>query len=136
MTLSEIIARVEAATGPDRELDAEIGRALGLDVRAEFAEEPDLGDWFIGQPRECGSWMEQDALPDYTASLDAALTLVPKRYGRDLPIHMQRTTSFGCCAVVWHDPEFNRSERGDAGTMPLAVCAASLRARLAMEKSA
>lgn len=69
--------RVESATGPDRELDGQI---------AEIAE-----PWRVAQTR-CireadGAWGHIDdkllfqAIPAYTASLDAAMTLVPEGWG-------------------------------------------------------
>lgn len=73
--LSTLIARLERATGPDRELDVLI-----------FKSRPDLVD-----ERHCVSWCRMEGrtdltrddfiaawAPEYTASLDAALTLVPK----------------------------------------------------------
>src|SRR5690606_10066964 len=90
--MSDLLAlaeRCEAATGPHRELDALIwcalngkrykdhfpvefggGQALGH-TRVEFTEPPRRTRLVSGQ--HCGG----DALP-YTASLDAAMTLVPE----------------------------------------------------------
>lgn len=74
-----LIARLEAATGPDRELDAEIvcalnGYTIHEDTRQFF---PKHFAFWSGKPWEslcsnCSSW------PEYTSSLDAALSL-----GRD-----------------------------------------------------
>ena len=53
--IEELIARLEAATGPDRELDAAIA----------------------GTDAATAQWHSEDETPFYTASIDAALTLVP-----------------------------------------------------------
>jgi hypothetical protein len=69
--LSSLIARVEAAAGPDREIDAEIDLAIFPDRRI-------VGDHVIdrmgfGKP-----------VPHYTSSIDAALTLLPEGAGYNL----------------------------------------------------
>lgn len=106
--LLELAARCEAATGADRELDGDIGRVTG-------------------------AWKTQSSYREYrpTASIDAALTLVPE----------------GCHASV--DTELGLAECGilqrrhddsgvtvvafvsDCSTAALAICAAALRARAA-----
>lgn len=53
--LSDLISRLERASGPDRELDGAIAEAIGLSV-----------------PHDPAGWP-----PRYTSSLDAAVTLVP-----------------------------------------------------------
>ncbi len=62
--LLSLAERVEASAGPDRELDCRIYCALsggGFDTYATVV--PDFNDW---------------TTPFYTASLDAAMTLVPE----------------------------------------------------------
>jgi hypothetical protein len=74
-TLIELAARVEAATGPDRELDAEIFRAVLwpdwlLQTNCDlFPDQVKPGR--IQEPGGCG-WRQA---PAYTRSLDAAMTL-------------------------------------------------------------
>jgi hypothetical protein len=116
--LLELAERCEAATGPDREIDAAICRATKVCV-----EQPD------------GSWMRY--LTDgychsmhplnVTASIDAALTLVPegrgyiyKRHGIKSAIRAQIESGDRTTFV-----------QGDAATLALAICAAALRARAA-----
>ena len=60
---NDLIARLEAATGPDRELDAAIALTVGLDIGRGRAHSQD------------------SRVSAYTASIDAALTLVPKGWG-------------------------------------------------------
>lgn len=71
--LLELAARVEAATGPDRELDLLIAKALGF--RALHLAFIPGGSDLAWDPRGsgCGFVVEH-----YTASLDAALSLVPE----------------------------------------------------------
>jgi hypothetical protein len=109
----ELIAlaeRVEAASGPDRELDAAINTALRLG-----------SDWSRGTPEASRVWALH-----FTASLDAAMTLVPEPQSFTIS-HCGNT-----CARVQiiggdpcsNDPEFD----GDAASPALALAAASLRA--------
>ena len=115
---AELLARLESADGPDRELDAMIQHRITSGVG-------------------CGA--AQDAPPRYTASIDAALTLVP-----DGCLSMVRT--------VWADAHapterpvgyasVDRYFKDDAGlfwkenflalgeTPALALAAAALKAR-------
>ena len=63
-----LAARVEALTGPDRTVDQDVARAVGWVERR--------GHWDMpGGSRPWGySWLD---IPRYTASLDAAASLVP-----------------------------------------------------------
>jgi hypothetical protein len=120
MKLIELADRCEKATGPDRELDAQIW--LASEPRTEGAV-PD---------ENCAGWVRRDGwafgcakAPDYTASLDAAMTLVPEGYdwviGRTnggLTIHAE---------VGGRGDEYMRF----GSTPALALCAAALRARAA-----
>lgn len=70
--LIELAARVEAAEGPGRELDALIASALG------WREVPNptfagglVGRWY----RADGTLTDHYGVPHFTASLDAAMTL-------------------------------------------------------------
>lgn len=85
--LMELASRVEAGEGPDRELDAAIGVAVA--------------GYFLGEPRypgaerrygyvdkegcrvEPGNGAADRLIPPYTASLDAAMTLVPEGWAID-----------------------------------------------------
>ena len=112
--LEELAARCEQAAGPDRKLDLEIARLQGVTVWQRNDE--DTGNY------ETTHW-------HYTDKIDDALTLVPDEFNRPAAVHFQRSRNFGCCAVVWTNSEFNRSVRGDAKTMALALCAAALRTK-------
>jgi hypothetical protein len=66
-----LASRVEAAGGADRALDGAIATALGwTEVHASFLRAD------LGRPPGVIDWW--DHVPSYTASLDAALSLVPE----------------------------------------------------------
>lgn len=105
--MKDLIERLEKATGPDRELDNLI--------------------WFwLGQPLpdDCA-----DCPARYTASLDAALTLVPEScswacgYSRLVP-HNAKVYVEGTGAFIG-ECDSNRA---------IALCIAALRARMAAER--
>ena len=65
--LSALLANLEAATGPSRELDAKIARAVGWRERDGMLHR----EWISPAHRVA-------ELPFFTKSLDAAMTLVPE----------------------------------------------------------
>jgi len=127
--LLALAARAEAATGADRELDV----AIGLLGRFYVAEprwpgaEPMIG--YVdddGARVEPGNGAQDSLVPRYTASLDAALSLVPEGWGFGVRTtdDRQHTARASC----W--TEGNRGEYCYAAATPaLALCCAALRAR-------
>lgn len=75
--LLSLADRVEALTGPDREVDADIAVAISNDPAAWVVRDIPSAI-FTHKP---GWWRDRDdkshSAPSYTASLDAAMTLVP-----------------------------------------------------------
>jgi hypothetical protein len=117
MTKDELVKlaeRCEAASGPDRELDREIALTFGhpWDYAADWGPR--------GHDRPT-------AFP-YTASIDAAMTLVPEGPGRGC-FAMSRDRFKRTHCSVWTDAEFNRKVISAGATPALALCAAALRAR-------
>lgn len=106
--LLELADECERAGGPDRSLDLAI-------ICAAFPK------------------VKLGGVPEYTSSLDAALTLVPE--GHDVKITQAsgpgRADWYGRCALrtEWGD---GISHRGNAANGALALCAAALRARAAI----
>lgn len=102
--MTDLIARIESADGPDRELDAEIAKAVGAQgtYRADFLGWDDVGH-AIYRP----------GYARYTASIDAALTLVPDDCGF---VVMGKAAKVGC-------------HIGSGATPALALAAAALKAR-------
>jgi hypothetical protein len=102
--MEALIQRVEKAEGPDRELDGEIH---GIPSAA------------------CCDW---DDVPHYTASLDAAVSLVPS--GWDWSI----SKGWNEAAIASLAPAEKAAEvTTEAATAALALLAAILKALLAME---
>ncbi len=98
--------RVEALTGPDREMDAAI--------------------WAIGTLREWPPRLDilaqayRDNAPRYTASIDSAMTLVPEGYGFMVD---------GFKDAWFADLDAGQQMSAHATTPALALTAAALRAR-------
>lgn len=119
-SLIELAERVEAATGRDRELDALIHIEAGL---AEGNTVAFKTGWCAGSetnPRPVEA-------PAYTASIDAAMSLVPEGWmwvGGSSPTHNAGM------AVTRDGTQDGFDAR--AATPALALCAAALRARASL----
>jgi hypothetical protein len=105
--MRELAERCEKATGPDRDLDAEIDKAIHPD------------DWTDGL------WFDPSRhdLPAYTASLDAAMSLVPEG--------MLWLAGYAVDGRAIATVDFDHQRA--AATPALALCAAALRARATKE---
>ena len=126
--VAALVGRVEAATQPDRRIDAEIASLAGLRIVEE------------GHPlgRCCyDSDGRLIVLPRYTASLDAAMALVPTGFmwrlqswpdGVNSALLEKNAGDFGAIDA--------RHTETLAATPALALCAAALRAALHERKSA
>lgn len=139
--------RCEQASGPDRELDAEIGAACGIinfsnpydmlgtpffrvtedGLRVEFCTRLDDGSEHIIASRKPH---------EFTASLDAAMTLLPAS-DWEFSLEWQAGSPLWCpdaemIAIVKIGDPLLRME-AEAATPALALCAASLRARALKE---
>jgi hypothetical protein len=131
MTLLELAERCEQATGPDRELDLAIGlNALGWEwVENYFDSNPILD---IGAPNHIG-WRESNPLPDCvpspTASLDAALVVVPDCHIWTLFQHEEYAVALVTNRTLPRRVIDADEWRCVAATPALALCAAALRAQ-------
>lgn len=105
--LKALAERCEAADGPSRELDAEI--AVALNLPWDYA-----ADW---GPRG----MDKPVAQPYTASLDAAMMLLPEGY-------MWGIGSTGSATLAKPVNGLFPVHRGNAATPALALTAACLRA--------
>jgi len=120
---SDLAARVEAATGADRELDAAIFRLLGwLPI-----DNPTHAGGLVGRWTRGGVMSGHSGPPDYTRSVDAALMLVPDGYFARIYCEAPQAI-----IVAWTDTvgweEVCRSAL--CSTPALALTAAALRAHL------
>lgn len=122
MTIGELVAALEAATGPDRELDAEVYKA----EHPKFTlDRPHMHERLqsIATLNKC---------PRYTASLDAALTLVPE--GAAFQFLYEPNAINGHDAIVW--PKCDKWVNPNTGMavhkyLAIALCIAALKARAA-----
>jgi len=132
ITLLALAERCEQAAGPDRELDVAIALACGIVTSRE-------GDCFYGHKYYSVMVLDYDyddteyrapELPSYTASLDAAITLVPEGWGWAVS-----TTLAGLPCAYGHPPGNGLAvswiDDTPAATPALAMCAFALRARAA-----
>lgn len=112
---ADLITRLESADGPSRELDADIARAIGWEC---VVRDPEAQGKYVCWRKHyrSGEWI---MLPRYTASIDAALTLVPE--GWDWAIFH---TNGGLTIHAWCGDKIDHF--GD--TPALALCIAALRA--------
>lgn len=131
-TLRDLISKLEAATGPSRELDAAIVLALypeaSIRLYIEGDTEPTV---FHAAPLV----PNKHELPHYTASIDAALTLVPEGYfwscGHNPDPDDDTPSDYGAMLCrYWHVSD--RSDTSAVGATPaLALCIAACKAQLA-----
>lgn len=121
MTPTELIAALEAATGPSRELDGEIALAVNAVPvnysRRGVATASARAEWWDDSRETC--WW---SAPHFSASLDAAMTLVPDKMGWEMDNWPQGK-------MLYH-----AAIRGGHGlsnaTSAIALCIAALKARL------
>ncbi|TXH54333.1 MAG: hypothetical protein E6Q97_11285 [Desulfurellales bacterium] len=124
--LLKLAERVEALSGPDREVDSEIDR---LTFRGPFEDRlcGCMGNCLPGHPAYDGACV---SVPHYTASLDAAMTLKPEGW---------RVQHLGHCLGGWrcrvetngppsHSIVVGFPKKEPTATPALALCSAALRA--------
>lgn len=115
----ELVARLEKATGPDRELDHQVLIACGWMVDSD--ERGEIHHYI--DPK--GALWAPSYLPEPTQSIDAALSLVPEGYqktlwlGADNSAHVElKTPAHKLGPVAGHEH-----------SIAIALCIAALRAR-------
>ena len=122
---ADLIARLEAATEGSRELDCAIEIAVGrCDPTGELLDD----EWYWNEWRPFGSTEVVEPLcqpmPYYTTSLDAALTLVPEGWWRQ--VFETRNGKWDARLIRQADSECITSMHAASG--PLAVCITAIRA--------
>lgn len=111
--MRELVERIEAADGPSRELD----EAIRLLIEHNIVVALDLAGGYVGQ-----------STPSFTASIDAALTLLPEGAQWGTGSRDGTLRSWAWCALNYEQPN-ERMELAFAATPALALVAAILRAR-------
>lgn len=132
--MTELAERIEALDGPCREVDAEIFKAIGaplpkaaFGMDIELRPDPNSASGFIVP---VGEMQVRYECPAYTASLDAAMTLVPEPRIKGEHVSIGVWTGPGVHAPhVRASAWVSGSERVLAATPALALCAAALRAK-------
>lgn len=128
--LLELAKRCEAATGPDTQLDVVIACTLHGWVQAEGRP------WLFYDPAD--KWKRSRKANPYTASLDAAMTLVPEDHTvqlSDWDATILREKGAWQAIILpmgarGNMTQYTFTNRCDhAATLALAICAAALRAR-------
>jgi hypothetical protein len=121
--------RCEQATGPDRELDTLIAPHAGWKEAGKLSVMGSkMPAWL--PPGKSGADNKVLKVPAFTASLDAAMTLVPE--GWDWSAGTGRGTGWATLGLPDDDQMGGSSDDEvscDAATPALALCAAALRAR-------
>src|SRR5688572_1658024 len=120
--LLDLADRCEQTTGPDRRLDADIHCALNPEFHVD---ERDSGVIFVVKNLDERGGFYTGAKA-YTASLDAAMTLMPEGWLWQVNL-WANGASAECASVKPYEP----CGRYQAATPALALCAAALRARAA-----
>lgn len=125
MTMQSLIVRLEAASGPDRELDGRIWCALN---GYPFVQWDGAGCVYRG--RDGIGHIAHDHIREWTRSIDASMTLVPDGWSWKL-LHEPKYTRVyrvvvrGASTLAEVAPAYVIS----SPTPALALCIAALRAR-------
>jgi hypothetical protein len=130
ITLLTLAERCEQAAGPDRELDAEIALAIGYTREKKGRER--IAWWRNPKGQQLGYDGWHNFPPSFTASLDAAVTLVPE--GRAWTVGQNLHHWHWQASINALNDEGNPTSigfGGPCGWPALALCAAALRARAA-----
>jgi len=115
LDLNPLIQCLEKATGPDRELDNEIYTEV---LRTQ-----------IIKPGQRPLTSDREYTPQYTASIDAALTLVPEGWR---VYQLGQRADYWCASIFTVKPHLAPTTswaRVHAATPALALCIAALKAK-------
>jgi hypothetical protein len=128
--LEELAERVEKLTGPCREADEDIARAVGYVPARGSNVEIAYGHFYVDAD---GDYI--GAPPKFTASLDAAMTLVPEGWFlADLGLWRSGAPTRTWAATLKLDPQCDeRVHTSNKPSAAIALCTVALRARAASE---
>lgn len=132
--LLELIGRLEKATGPDRELDAQIWLAVTPGATRKTTHvDHHVRPYDIDETRRADGRLI--VVPEYTASIDAALMLVPEGSAWFIQKYDDGSYEAGIKydraeQSAWNrTPGFTQQSNAMGMTPALALCIAALRAR-------
>lgn len=122
MTRAELLAALAAATGPDREIDAQIALLIGVVPEGAFrpCAALDIGTFATGDRY----W----TCERYTGSLDAAMTLVPEGWRLASIVIGWDGDAYYYDAQIARDDK-PQDANGEHALIPFALCIAALSAR-------
>ncbi len=136
MTRTELIAALEAAEGPSRELDAEIElwrqQALGLAAgwKANYSLDKGRTRGWLWDGKNLSS---QTEAPHYTESIDAALSFTPE--GEQYCLGCLSDTRVPVRGIPRYHAWVGCTETVYGATPAIALCIANLRALEAQEEA-
>jgi hypothetical protein len=145
--IDAIIAELSEVTGPSREMDAQIALANGYECPRTGNTLAQIMSWAPSNTiQEIARWSELPTtafvLPRYTASLDAAMTLVPDRWEVESIGQVYGGSDRGkwTCGLYTRNPGLGpqsstndpSASSGRVATAALALCIAALRVRSAL----
>jgi hypothetical protein len=126
MTRSELIAALETATGPSRDLDAEIAAVAGVQCRSRrTAGGKNKGREWLVDTDAGGIEMWSHHPPAYTGSMDAILVLVPSTW----QWHCGTCNEDDMPWATLTDTDTWADYGAEAATPTLALCSACIKAR-------
>ena len=126
--LKLLIGRLEEATGPDMQLDADIAKAMGAFVKRSLLIPIDVATGSRSMHSiEIGQSVGWVYVPAYTSSIDAAVQLVPEGYSWHL-----WSIENGLPNAEVRDKSGNPYY--GMGKGPISLCSAALKAIDAMRK--
>lgn len=134
---TKLAERIEALEGPCREMDAEIFKAVGaplpkaaFGMDIELQPDPNSASGFV---MPVGELQVRYECPAYTASLDAAMTLVPEGWAHGYRWNAKYKSAYAWCDFIPEAPfkpeELLSQHSRKCATPALALLAAALRAQ-------
>lgn len=139
--LEELIAALESAEGPDRELDTEIGIVSGQVAPVLNAD----GSWqnygsnshpeYLFEIPVGGFPFSQKRIQYYTSSVDIAIALA-KRVSPQTTMNIRIASDGSAHVQIFSHPEQRGFDpKGQHDVPAIAICLATLRAKLSQEKN-
>lgn len=143
--MNDLIERIEAASGPDRELDELIRCEVFAPWGAYVKQSPINGSWCIyhvGYDGKERLWGPRNITPEqrfgrFSSSIDAALTLVPEGFEWSLEYQAgyHVSSDVECMIAIAKLGDPCRDWESESYTPALALCGAALKARAYLKET-